>query len=251
MPDIVCTCIFEAYKDPPMSIWTLLLDFLCSLAIGILGVIVNLKFIQKLQKEKQSRPEGRKGNVIEPVMKLFCKVQIIYWPFYLLYFWLSLNAIIPSSFMSGWSCILGGWAVIKLGRVIISWNSFFVALIRYTYIVHREKSNQWDFDRVGKWFGFASIGIPIVYNTIDVLTNGMWEYQLGDAFKDCIFLQLGLNNTNNITIPNIYPYAWTVEYLPQYLILSIYYTVWVLKVLICANIADGYLYLSIYRCIKR
>ena len=251
MPDIVCTCLYEAYKDPPMSIWTLILDFLCSLVIGILGVIVNYKFIQKLQKEKQSRPEGRKGNVIEPVMKLFCKVQIIYWPFYLLYFWLSLNGILPSSFMSGWSCILGGWAVIKLGRVIISWNSFFVALIRYTYIVHREKSNQWDFDRVGKWFGVASIGIPIVFNTIDVLTNGGWQYQLGEAFANCISLNLGLNNTNNMTIPNVYPYAWTVEYLPQYLILSIYYTVWVLKVLICANIADGYLYLSIYRCIKR
>ena len=204
MPDIVCTCLYEAYKDPPMSIWTLILDFLCSLVIGILGVIVNYKFIQKLQKEKQSRPEGRKGNVIEPVMKLFCKVQIIYWPFYLLYFWLSLNGIIPSSFMSGWSCILGGWAVIKLGRVIISWNSFFVALIRYTYIVHREKSNQWDFDRLGKWFRVASIGIPTIYNAIDSITNGMWEYQNGDTFKNCVYVNLGLNNTNDITIPDIY-----------------------------------------------
>ena len=251
MPDIVCTCMYEAYIDPPMSVWTLILDFLCSLVIGVLGVIVNYKFIRKLQKEKQSKPQGRKGNVIEPVMQLFCKVQIIYWPYYLLYIGLSLNGIIPSSLISDWSCTLGATAAIKFGRNIIAWNSFFVAFIRYTYIVHREKSNQWDFDRVGKWFGAASIGIPIVYNTIDVLTNGMWEYQLGDAFKDCIFLQLGLNNTNNITIPNIYPYAWTVEYLPQSLILSIYYAVWVLKVLTYGNIADSFFYLSIYRCIKR
>ena len=251
MPDIVCTCVFESYIDPPMSVWTLSLDFLLSLLIGALGVIVNYKFIKKLQKEKRSIPEGRKGNVIEPVMQLFCKVQIIYWPYYLLYFWLSLNGIIPSSFMSNWSCILGGWAAIKFGRNIIAWNSFFVALIRYTYIVHREKSNQWDFDRLGKWFGVSSIGVPIVYNTIDVLTNGMWEYQHGDAFKDCIFLHLGLNNTNNITIPNIYPYAWTVEYLPQSLILIIYCIVWVLKVLIYGNIADGCFYLSIFRSIKK
>ena len=243
--------MYEAYIDPPMSVWTLLLDFLCSLVIGTLGVIVNYKFMKKLQKEKQSKPEGRKGNAIEPVMQLFCKVQILYWLYYLLYFWLHLNGIVPSSFMGDWSCIIGAQAAIKFGRNIIAWNSFFVALIRYLYIVHREKSNQWDFDRVGKWFGFASIGIPIVYNTIDVLTNGLWEYQHGDAFANCISLNLGLNNTSNITIPNIYPYAWTVEYLPQYLILSIYYTVWVLKVLIYANIADGYLYLSIYRCIKR
>ena len=247
MPDIVCTCMYEAYIDPPMSVWTLILDFLCSLVIGVLGVIVNYKFIRKLQKEKQSKPQGRKGNVIEPVMQLFCKVQIIYWPYYLLYFWLSINGIIPSD----WSCTLRAGAVIKLGRVIISWNSFFVALIRYTYIVHREKSNQWDFDRLGKWFRVASIGIPTIYNAIDSLTNGMWEYQNGETFKNCVYLNLGLNNTDDITIPDIYPYAWTVEYLPQSLILSIYYTVWVLRVLIYGNIADGYLYFSIFRCIKR
>ena len=213
MRDIVCTCMHEAYKDPPMSIWTLILDFLCSLVIGILGVIVNYKFIQKLQKEKQSRPEGRKGNVIEPVMQLFCKVQIIYWPYYLLYFWLHLNGIVPSSMMSDWSCIIGAQAAIKFGRNIIAWNSFFVALIRYVYIVHREKSNQWDFEHVGNWFRAASLVIPIVYNTIDALTNGLSEYQHGHAFENCISVKLGLNNTNNITIPNIYPYAWTVEYL--------------------------------------
>ena len=250
MPDIVCLCMYEAYIDPPMSIWTLMLDFVCSLVIGILGVIVNYKFIAKLQKEKKSKPEGRKGNVIEPVMQLFCKVQIIFWPYYLLYFWFSLNGIIPLSLYSDWACILAGQAI-KFGRNIIAWNSFFVALIRYTYVVHREKMNQWEFDQVGKWFGFASIVIPIFFNTIDTFTNGLWEYQDGDAFKNCIALSLGLNNTNNMNIPNIYPYAWTVEYLPQYLILSIYYTVWVLKVVIYANIADGYLYLSIYRCIKR
>ena len=134
MPDLACTCMYEAYIDPPMSVWTLILDFSCSLVIGVLGVIVNYKFMRKLQKEKQSKPQGRKGNVIEPVMQLFCKVQIIYWPYYLLYFWLSLNGIVPSSLISDWSCTLGAIAAIKFGRNIIAWNSFFVAFIRYTYI---------------------------------------------------------------------------------------------------------------------
>ena len=251
MPDIVCTCVYEAYIDPPMSVWTTLLDFLCSSVIGVLGIIVNSKFIKKLQKEKRSKPAGRKGNVIEPVMQLFCKVQIIFWPYYLLYFWLHLNGIVPSSMMSDWSCIIGAQAAIKFGRNIIAWNSFFVALIRYVYIVHREKSNQWDFEHVGNWFRAASLVIPIVYNTIDALTNGLSEYQHGDAFENCISVKLGLNNTNNITIPNIYPYAWTVEYLSEPLIDSIYYIVLALKILIYGNMADGYFYFSIYRCIKR
>ena len=184
-------------------------------------------------------------------MQLFCKIQIIFWPYYLLYFWLHFNGIVPSSLVSDWSCIVGAQAAIKFGRNIIAWNSFFVAFIRYIYIVHREKSNQWDFGRVGKCFRVASVIIPTVYNTIDALTNGLTEYQHGEVFENCISLKLGMNNTDNITIPNIYPYAWTVEYLPESLILSIYYVVLVLKILIYVNIADGCFYLSIYHCIKR
>ena len=251
MPDIVCKCIYEAYVDPPMSIWTTLLDFLCSVVIGVLGVMINCKFIEKLQEEKRAKPPGRKGNVIEPIMQLFCKFQIVFWPYYLLYFWVHFNGIVPASLMNGWWCNVFVQVPIRFGRMTIAWNSFFVAFIRYVYIVHREKSNQWDFDQAGKWFRVASIAIPTIFNTIDLFASGYWEYQHGDAFKTCIAVNEGLDNTMNITIPNIYPYAWTVEYLPQPLVHSIYYINSVAATLILFNLADGYLYFSIFRCIKR
>ena len=251
MPDIVCKCIYEAYTDPPMSIWTTLLDFFCSVVIGVLGVIINCKFIEKLQEEKRAKPSGRKGNVIEPIMQLFCKFQIIFWPYYLLYLWIHLNGIAPASFMNGWWCNIGAQITIKFGRMTIAWNSFFVAFIRYVYIVHREKSNQWDFDQACKWFRVASIVIPTIFNTIDLFSQGFWEYQHGEAFKNCIAINQGLNNTSNMTIPNIYPYALTVEYLPQPLVRSIYYINSAVAILILSNLADGYLYFSIFRCIKR
>ena len=234
-----------------MSIWTTLLDFLCSVVIGVLGVMINCKFIEKLQEEKRAKPPGRKGNVIEPIMQLFCKFQIVFWPYYLLYFWLHFNGIVPASLMNGWWCNFGAQISIKFGRMTIAWNSFFVALIRYVYIVHREKSNQWDFDQAGQWFRVASIVIPTIFNTIDLFSSGFWEYQHGDAFKTCIAVNKGYNNTINITIPNIYPYAWTVEYLPQPLVHSIYFINSVAATLILFNLADGYLYFSIFRCIKR
>ena len=234
-----------------MSIWTTLLDFLCSVVIGVLGVMINCKFIKKLQEENRAKPPGRKGNVIEPIMQLFCKFQIIFWPYYLLYFWLHFNGIVPASLMNGWWCNVFVQVPIRFGRMTIAWNSFFVAFIRYVYIVHREKSNQWDFDQAGKWFRVASIAIPTIFNTIDLFASGYWEYQHGDAFKTCIDVNDGLNNTLNITIPNIYPYAWTVEYLPQPLVHSIYYINSVAATLILFNLADGYLYFSIFRCIKR
>ena len=251
MPDIVCKCIYEAYVDPPMSIWTTLLDFLCSVVIGVLGVMINCKFIEKLQEEKRAKPPGRKGNVIEPIMQLFCKFQIVFWPYYLLYFWLHFNGIVPASLMNGWWCNVFVQVPIRFGRMTIAWNSFFVAFIRYVYIVHREKSNQWDFDQAGKWFRVASIAIPTIFNTIDLFAQGFLEYQQGDAFKNCIAVNEGLNDTKNIAIPNIYPYALTVEYLPQPLVFSMYYINSAAAILILSNLADGYLYFSIFRCIKR
>ena len=234
-----------------MSIWTTLLDFLCSVVIGVLGVMINCKFIEKLQEEKRAKPPGRKGNVIEPIMQLFCKFQIVFWPYYLLYFWLHFNGIVPASLMNGWWCNVFVQIPIRFGRMTIAWNSLFVAFIRYVYIVHREKSNQWDFDRAGKWFRVASIAIPTIFNTIDLFAQGFLEYQQGDAFKNCIAVNEGLNNTSNITIPNIYPYALTVEYLPQPLVFSMYYINSAAAILILSNLADGYLYFSIFRCIKR
>ena len=135
-----------------MSIWTTILDFFFSTVIGVLAVMVNYSFMKKLEEEKRLKPPGRKGNVIEPVMRLFCKIQMVYWPYYLLYFWINFNGIIPSYLMNGWWCNVILQISIKFLRMLISWNSFFVALIRYIYIVHREKSNQWEFEQVGKWF---------------------------------------------------------------------------------------------------
>ena len=133
MPDIVCKCIYEAYIDPPMSIWTTLLDFFCYVVIGVLCVIINCKFIKKLQEEKRAKPPGRKGNVIEPIMQLFCKFQIIFWPYYIIYFWIHLNGIVPASLMNGWWCNVAALISIRFGRMTIAWNSFFVAFIRYVY----------------------------------------------------------------------------------------------------------------------
>jgi hypothetical protein len=97
--------------------------------------------MNKLREEKRKTPIGRKGNVTEPIMRWYCKLQMIYWAYQLLYLWGIVNGIIPFEFMNGWWCTASS-TVIKLGRMCIGWNSLFVALIRYIYIVHRQKSNQ-------------------------------------------------------------------------------------------------------------
>ena len=273
MPDIVCTCVYEKYIDTPMSIWTTILDFFFSTVIGVLAVMVNYSFMKKLEEEKRQKPPGRKGNVIEPVMHLFCKIQMVYWPYYLLYFWINFNGIIPSYLMNGWWCNVILQISIKFLRMLISWNSFFVALIRYIYIVHREKSNQWEFEQVGKWFKMASVCIPTFFNIIELFTKDHSEFKTGDTFERCISFysesnvtgytnipkMIGLYaymngpnmNVKNTTIPNIYPYAWTIELLPEPIILVLYYITQVLVFGIGLNLAELFFYFKIFRCVKR
>ena len=251
MPDIVCTCIYDAYIDKSSSIWTTVLDFVCSVIIGVFGVIINYKFMKNLQEEKRSKPIGRKGNVIEPIMQLFCRFQIIFWPYYLLYFWIHFNGIIPSSLMNGWWCNVIMQISIKFGRTYIGWISFFVALTRYVYIVYRETSNQWDYERAGRLLKIASVVIPILSECIGIFVNPYKDYQNGEKFERCIAFYLGTNVTSELAIPNGYPYAWTLQYLSENIARNIYYIQMAISVIVVLQLADGFFYFRIYQQIKR
>jgi hypothetical protein len=145
--------------------------------ISVCGEILNYRFMSKLREEKRKIPLGRKGNVIEPIMRWYCKLQMIYWPYNLLSFWVMFNEIIPFEYMTGWWCSASG-AALKIGRSVIAWNSLFVALIRYIYIVHRQKSNQWDFEKIGRYFRISSIAIPLVVETVGQFVNAYPEYKI-------------------------------------------------------------------------
>ena len=251
MSDIVCTCVYEAYIDEPMSVLTTIVDFVFSVCIGVVGIILNYKLMRRLQEEKKSKPIGRKGNVIEPIMQQFCKFQIFYWPYFLLYFWIHLNGIIPSSLMNGWWCNVILQITIVFGRIYISSISFFVALVRYIYIVHRERANKWDYERVGKVFKIGSVVIPTILGAIRLFAHPNSAYQNGEKFENCIAFYLGTNTTINMTIPNAYPYAWTLEYIPEKVLVGIDIAHRAIQLMVVLNIAEAFLYFAIYRQIKR
>ena len=251
MPDIVCTCIYEAYIDKSTTFLTTVVDFVLSVCIGVLGIIINYKLIRNLKEEKRSKPIGRKGNVVEPIMQIYCKFQVAFWPCYLLYFWLHFNGSIPSALMKGWWCNVITQISIAFGRTYIAWISFFVALTRYTYIVHRETANLWDYERVGMVFKICSVVIPIVFGLIRLFTSPYKMYQTGESFESCIAFHLEYNSTSNMTTPNAYPYTWTLKYIPKNILLGIVYARNTIDVLAFFNIAEAYLYFAIFRQIKR
>ena len=88
-------CLLKTFIDDPVATWSTILEFLFSVLIGVCGVIVNYRYRQKLQEEKRNTPAGRKGNVIEPIMRWYCILQMIFWPYELLLLWITTNEVIP------------------------------------------------------------------------------------------------------------------------------------------------------------
>ena len=250
MPYLVCACIYKTFIDESVSILSTILDLLASFVIGVFGVTLNYVFLKKLREEKRSRLLGQKGNVIEPIMSWYCVFQIIYWPYFLVWFWIFFNGIIPSEYMNGWWCPTIMYSI-KYGRFIIGYNSLFVAFIRYLYIVHQQKSNQWEFARVGKIFQISSFVIPLGINVIDLFTGSQTLFQNQSGFKECIALYQGVNSTDNLKIPESVVVAWTMNYLPEWIISSINYVVKFTQIVVLFNFMESYFYLQMYRSITR
>ena len=246
---IECACAVKSLADEPGSLFTTVLEFLFSLIICGCGITVNNIFMRKLEEEKRNVPLGRKGNVIEPIMRWFLKLQVIYWPYHLTFFWINFNHIMPSDIMTGWCCNVTTQIGIKFGRMIIVYNSTFIALVRYLYIVHYNRVDKWDYEKVRKGFGLSSIVVPIVMESIGAITSEYTEYTGLDTFTACMLEYGGLNGSNTNKPPKALILRWTNT--SELLVRCIYQVYYFITVLVSFNAMDCVLYFEIYRSIKR
>ena len=246
---IECACAIKSHVDDPGSLITTVLEFLFSLIICGCGITINYIFMRKLEEEKRNVPLGRKGNVIEPIMRWFLKLQLIYWPYHLTFCWMNFNHIIPTDTMTGWWCNVMTQVGIKFGRMIIMYNSTFIALVRYLYIVHHNRVDKWDYEKMRKGFRFSSIVVPIVMESIGAITSEYTEYTGLKIFTHCMLEYQGLNNTNTIKPHKALLLRWTNT--SELLSLCIYQFYYFITALISLNVIDGVLYFEIFRSIKR
>ena len=256
MSDPVFNCLYQSKGliEKPHEIWSTTIEFMLVVLMIFIGVAINHRFLKKLKEEKRRRPLGRKGNVIEPIVSSFCIVQMFYWPYGILYFWSFSNEIIRIEHLSGW------WPnilieMIRMGQLYLGWNSFFVALIRYIYIVHREKSNQWDFENIGRIFRIASFAIPVLLQCIGIFTHNWAEYQSlvddQEWLKDCISSNMN-TNASDIQIPYpTYPLRWTMTFVSESTIHICWYIWLSLTLMSQLHVFDFLLYSQIFLHIRR
>ena len=231
MTDTYCICLLKSFRSDSWHVFVL--QFLFSIMISICGVFLHYKFLKKLQLERRNKPLGRKGNVIEPVMRLFCVLQIVFWPYELLMFSWATGIINPIPMVPS-LCPFFVWSIV-LGRTVLAYNSLFVALTRYLYIVHARKANQWDFEVVGRRFQIASISFPITHVIMLCLT-----------LRERGFLRV--DQCSHITPVLI---NFTVKLLSEKITDTIAIICSFMMAFVCLNLAEGYLYIKIFQKIKR
>ena len=255
-----CHCTQLGFWYNPSSVVFTTLELIMISLIGTIGFIVNYKFRKKLKQEKRQRPLGRKGNVIEPLMSWHCIILMFGTPYCQLLHWQFANEIIPSHLIPEWLCIL----LTTLERCVSFfgvYNSLFVALIRYVYIVHQKKSNEWDFERVGRWFQLASVMIPICMEAIHYiskhlssntyLTKNNIEMSKSKV-EACSESYDVINSTHGFrdsADPGLEQFV--SNHVSQDIALVAYYIYSTITGLVSLNIMEGFMYIKIFSCIKR
>ena len=227
-----CKCLLKSFGAKPVPLYSTILQGVLSLLICVCGIFLNYKVSQKLKQEKKRKPLGKRGNVVEPIMRWFCIIQIIYWPLQLLFFWFHVNSIITVEIVPLWSCILMANGI-ALGRIIIAYNSFFVALVRYVYIVHQVKANQWNFETIGR---LSQVGSIIVPTLMSILMNTTFDFNL--LLNQC-------GNSERII------FNLTRNYLPDYFVNAIGIISFSIQMIVFLNITEAFLYFKIFSVIKR
>ena len=239
-----------SFSDKHTSALSTTLDFLLSMLVFMLGTMFNYIFWKKLKEEKKLVPLGRKGNVIEPIMSWYCLIQIVYWPYSLLFFWILFNGLTPTVILETLWCNVG-FLIIKWGRMYIAYNSLFVAMIRYIYIVHYEKAKKWDFKKVGKFFKLSSLVFPLIMGFVGMFVESHKFYQGKTEFRECIASYQGLNSTQNLTIPYVYPQRWTTKYVPETIAFALHAFHQTISIATFLNITEGFFYFQIFNNIQR
>ena len=135
--------------------------FLVRLIVVFISEIVNVKVFLQIKKET---------CLINDVAKVFTCTQMVFLPLWLVYntstdFFHPLNEIIGQ-----WYCTFG-WFFIHLCGTIIAFHSFVIALMRYLFIVHDKKVENFGKTKAKKIIMYSTVIIPLLV-VIWEATNG-------------------------------------------------------------------------------
>ena len=106
----------------------------------------------------------KEAGLVKNVTTVFICAQLIFWPLWV-FFATSTDFIHPLNQVVGeWYCSSGSFLFYFLGTIITS-HSFITAVMRYVFVVQREKVEQCGKENLKKGFLFLSVFIPLLVAT--------------------------------------------------------------------------------------
>ena len=134
---------------------------------------------------------------------------------------------------------------IRYGRTYLACNSIFVAMIRYLYIVHYQKLNQYEFRNVAGLFQITSVAIPVAIEALSTLTFSA-DFCKWKAFNENL---VEFGSTSQFLQKETV--EWSLKYLPEAFVSTMSLTYVTAKILIVSNVIEGYLYFKMFQNIER
>ena len=149
----------DLYYQPLENPSIVITFFSIKILVICIGEAISTKLVASLSKEKA---------LLTDITKFFIISQMILQPI-LVCLDLIINLIYPvNEIIGNWLCFLTWllWGVFM--RVGLN-NSFVSALMRYFFIVHEKKVNEYGKEKIRRWFLYFSLVTPIIQFTLQAL----------------------------------------------------------------------------------
>ena len=142
----------DLYHSPLKSPLLAVISFLTNSSVVLIGVLVQMKALKLINRDKG-------------IMAEICKVYILGLMIGALY-WIIFSTITDFVYpvhqvIGQWFCSIG-WFVMYVCFTVVSFNSFVIAVMRYFFIVWREKAELYGKQKIKKIFLFLSFFVPLI-----------------------------------------------------------------------------------------
>ena len=142
----------DLYHQPLQRPLVAVISFLIKSTIVLLGEYVQLRVLRLIKSE---------NGIANKICRLYILALMILGPYWLV-FSTTTDLIYPVNQVIGqWFCSFG-WFFMNFCFTIVSFSSFIIALMRYFFIVWREKADTYRKEKVKKIFLFLSFIVPLI-----------------------------------------------------------------------------------------
>ena len=230
---------------------------LCLIIIS-LGTLINFKVYCNINDEEFKE----KGEIIQRVIKSYCMVQCVAWPFILILFG-AVCIVVRSSFIVYHPTITiasihAAEFIICLVYLYVGFNSFIIGLCRYIFIIIITHNDTSTIKMIRKLIFTTSISAPIILTFLDLTFLPLPEKKINLMPHQIEMMEtIMLNNSgygiqnDTLIIPRSSFYTISRDVIPQFLQYPIKCVLEFITFSACSNVIEGGFYTHIFLYKKR